>query len=561
MRQKLSLLTKTMLLLGALVAGSGSAWAQVTLWNEDFSDYSANDVPKGGTYSYVCTNGSGGTTKIYDEKTAGGEKPELLVSKKSGTFSATVPLNNIEGDLTLSYKQNAQSLTVSTTTTGVSVKGTATYSSSGTHTVTLTGVTTAMTSVVIKFTGPSGNSNVRLDDIVLTGNKASSIEAPKINLESGFYATAQSVTITTNEDGGTTYYTTDGTAPSNESTPYTGAISITSTTTLKAITYKGEEKSGVVQETYTIAEDGVFDFVAAGAAGYDYGSGMSFSEDYTTTNKTWISGNVTMVSSGKYRWWAADKTLRFYSNTPASAATFSVPEGYVITKIATTGGNFITASEGTLSGSTWTGASQSVKLSISNSTVNFKTISVTYTNEFTKAVESYGWATYVAPTAVSFAAGDAYVVTAASVSGGLTVKGVTSVPTGTPVLLQGEGTKNITVVASASAPETNLLSVCDGTIAAGKYAYVLAKDGAGAAFMQWTGEASVLNGRAVLLLDEAIATARQIFVRGLNEADGISDISRENMNNNHEVYDLQGRRVAQPTKGLFIVNGKKMMVK
>ena len=30
---------------------------------------------------------------------------------------------------------------------------------------------------------------------------------------------------------------------------------------------------------------------------------------------------------------------------------------------------------------------------------------------------------------------------------------------------------------------------------------------------------------------------------------------------NGEVYDLQGRKVAQPTKGLYIVNGKKVIVK
>jgi hypothetical protein len=27
------------------------------------------------------------------------------------------------------------------------------------------------------------------------------------------------------------------------------------------------------------------------------------------------------------------------------------------------------------------------------------------------------------------------------------------------------------------------------------------------------------------------------------------------------VFDLQGRRVAQPTKGLYIVNGKKIVIK
>ena len=47
-----------------------------------------------------------------------------------------------------------------------------------------------------------------------------------------------SVTITTNEAGGTTRYTTDGTEPTESSTIYTGAISITEQTTLKARTFK-----------------------------------------------------------------------------------------------------------------------------------------------------------------------------------------------------------------------------------------------------------------------------------------------------------------------------------
>ena len=29
----------------------------------------------------------------------------------------------------------------------------------------------------------------------------------------------------------------------------------------------------------------------------------------------------------------------------------------------------------------------------------------------------------------------------------------------------------------------------------------------------------------------------------------------------NEVYDLSGRRVVQPTKGLYIVNGKKVIIK
>jgi hypothetical protein len=30
---------------------------------------------------------------------------------------------------------------------------------------------------------------------------------------------------------------------------------------------------------------------------------------------------------------------------------------------------------------------------------------------------------------------------------------------------------------------------------------------------------------------------------------------------NNEYFDLQGRKVANPTKGLYIVNGKKVVIK
>jgi hypothetical protein len=40
----------------------------------------------------------------------------------------------------------------------------------------------------------------------------------------------------------------------------------------------------------------------------------------------------------------------------------------------------------------------------------------------------------------------------------------------------------------------------------------------------------------------------------------IDRIAAEKMVNG-EVYNLQGQRVAQPTKGLYIVNGKKVVMK
>ncbi len=140
----------------------------VTLWSEDFSSFNADDVPSGGTYGYVCVKGNS-DTKIYTANMAGGTSPELLVNKNGGSFTATIPLENITGNLKLRFKSNAYAVTVSTSTVGISISGDALFNAAGEHTVTFTGVTTSMTSVEIKFAAAS--SNVRIDDIVLKGSK------------------------------------------------------------------------------------------------------------------------------------------------------------------------------------------------------------------------------------------------------------------------------------------------------------------------------------------------------------------------------------------------------
>ena len=49
------------------------------------------------------------------------------------------------------------------------------------------------------------------------------------------------------------------------------------------------------------------------------------------------------------------------------------------------------------------------------------------------------------------------------------------------------------------------------------------------------------------------------------DEDGTTAINEHELNESHElsgaVYDLQGRRVENPTKGLYIVNGRKVVIK
>ena len=42
---------------------------------------------------------------------------------------------------------------------------------------------------------------------------------------------------------------------------------------------------------------------------------------------------------------------------------------------------------------------------------------------------------------------------------------------------------------------------------------------------------------------------------------GIDDIEGEDESAETVIYDLRGRRVDNPTKGMYIVNGKKVLIK
>lgn len=149
----------------ALVANIGFAQTTI-LWQEDFSSYKANDVPNGGTYNYAC-EGSG--TKVYAQNLAGGDVPELLVKTK-GSFSATVALNGVSGQLTLTYKTNKDFIkaTVENATAGDLVQ-------TGNDVSLPITVAAGTASITIKIANPSTSTNARLDNIKLfqgVGKKA-----------------------------------------------------------------------------------------------------------------------------------------------------------------------------------------------------------------------------------------------------------------------------------------------------------------------------------------------------------------------------------------------------
>lgn len=99
----------------------------------------------------------------------------------------------------------------------------------------------------------SGSSNGGLDITSIefyapgAGGSGTTVATPVITPESGIYTAAQEVTITAAE-GCTIYYTTDGTAPSNQSTQYTAAFTVDTDCIVKAIAYDADGNSSAVAE-------------------------------------------------------------------------------------------------------------------------------------------------------------------------------------------------------------------------------------------------------------------------------------------------------------------------
>ena len=79
------------------------------------------------------------------------------------------------------------------------------------------------------------------------------LEPPTFSPEAGSYtANSLDVTLSSTTAGATIYYTTDGTTPSSSSTAYTGPITLTHTTTVKAIAVYNSYTSEVASAKFTL---------------------------------------------------------------------------------------------------------------------------------------------------------------------------------------------------------------------------------------------------------------------------------------------------------------------
>lgn len=153
--------------------------------------------------------------------------------------------------------------------------------------------------------------------------EAALIEMPTFSLASGTYFESQQISIDCATEGANILYTTDGSDPVQNGITYEGPITISTTTTLKAVAFINTDYSYVNTATYT------FPIEVANIAAFKAASSSTNSTPYK------ITGDVTFVFKGgsnQYYTYVQDATggLLVFENSNSAVITNTYTEGDII---------------------------------------------------------------------------------------------------------------------------------------------------------------------------------------------------------------------------------------
>ena len=290
---------------------------------------------------------------------------------------------------------------------------------------------------------------------------------------------------------------------------------------------------------------------------------------WSTSMATSLSGtnkNVT-ITYGKgtsANMYCSTEKIRFYTN---NVFTIDAPAGYHITEVDMNASISSATPSGTISSDTWTGDATSVSFSFANKT-DLTSITVTLAPVVT--LNKYGYATYCSAHPIDFSKAEGFTawrVSNVASDGTITFAKITgTIKEGQGVLLynkdaDGENKTTFTLAIGESDGATvftNSENKLKGTtvpteVEADQY-YGLSDN----AFVP-VNKGTIPAGKALLPASEVPNASRLTFV--FEDVQGIRTIEHPTMTTDDTVYNLKGQRVVTPKKGLYIMNGKKVMVK
>ena len=187
----------------------------------------------------------------------------------------------------------------------------------------------------------------------------------------------------------------------------------------------------------------------------------------------------------------------------------------------------------------------------------------------TVTLNKYGYATYCSENPIDFSHASGYTawrISEIAANGEITFAKITgAIKGGQGVLLynkdaDGVNTSEATIKFAGGTTEfTNSENKLVGTTAP---TYVAANDyfGLSGNTFKKVNAGTVPAGKALLPANVIPSDSRLTF-NFVEETTGIKSIENAKMTFDGNVYDMQGRKVEKPSKGLYIVNGKKILVK
>jgi hypothetical protein len=191
--------------------------------------------------------------------------------------------------------------------------------------------------------------------------------------------------------------------------------------------------------------------------------------------------------------------------------------------------------------------------------VSGSTISLTTTTNMA------GWRTFAPVKADQkyTADADVYYVSAAGSSSVTLVKIEGGVPANTPVILHKTDGTTITLTETddaITAPGTsNLLAVSTADQNLGTVYRLGYKSAYGVGFYTYT---TTSAPEGIVYINPSSSAHEFLGLDFDGETTGVNEVTNTNLTNNtNGFYNLAGQRVAQPTKGLYIVNGRKVIIK
>ncbi|MBO5263424.1 MAG: chitobiase/beta-hexosaminidase C-terminal domain-containing protein [Bacteroidaceae bacterium] len=414
-----------------------------------------------------------------------------------------------------------------------------------------------------------------------SGEEVITLEKPIISPENTTFNDGESIEVAiTAEEGATIRYTLDGNDPTEESDVYSAPISITETTTVKAIAVKdGCKNSEVAEATYTAidpnAPTATLSFASTDQrVSQDNDSQVWSNEGVTfTNNKASSTTSVANYSNPVRLYKNSDitiETTRYMSEIEFDCNT----DAYATVLANSIGGVEVDGDKVTVKLSL---ATKNYTISLTEGQVRLDAITVTYLQPTglvaTLTVSEVRYATLYLGAAVQIPEGvKAYIVTGTSNGYAMMTEVTGIIPANTGLILETEqGEYEFALYDKGTADVTgNLLTGSLYSMNVEEEAYVLAdgEDGVGlykAEMNQLDGNAWLNNANKAYLPASSVPNKTvEFYGFDWGGTTGIENIEGVAGNNFGEgaIYDLTGRKINSiAVTGIYIIDGKKVFIR